>query len=153
MDNHAKVAAMSFHRVLGRQHCECDIALAAIEQAALDDRWPDAGRTFDEFIAQTEEHFAYEEYVLFPALQQANPMTTQPVAVMLSDHAQIRELASDMQIAIGDRRLDLLQGTSETLMFLLQQHNAKEENVLYPIADQLLDSQRLLQQRPNAGRA
>ena len=50
------------------------------------------------------------------------------------------------------RRRDLLQGASETLVFLLQQHNAREENVLYPIAEQLLDPQQLQLQQTHTGR-
>lgn len=147
-----QVAAMSFHETLSHQHRNCDIALAGVEQEAIDGRWSDAERAFNNFLALTEDHFTYEEQVLFPALQQANPMTAQPVSVMQSDHTQIRELAADLQIALQERRRDLLQGASETLVFLLQQHNAKEESVLYPIADQLLDPQELpIQQSPHDG--
>jgi len=37
---------------------------------------------------------------------------------------------------------DAYLGLSETLNMLMQQHNMKEENMLYPMSDQVLSSDR-----------
>lgn len=129
---------MSFKSVLSQRHKECDVSYAGIETAAHRGDWAAAMRAFDAFVSQTEHHFHYEENVLFPALELAKPMTRQPTTVMRAEHEQIRDLAGDLRAAIEGREIELLSGSLETLMFLLQQHNAKEENILYPLADQTL---------------
>lgn len=98
----------------------------------------DAVQLLDAFVTEIESHFHYEENVLFPALQRVQPMASQPVAVMLSEHEQIREFIKDLRSAVDGQRSDEVDGLAQTLMFVIQQHNAKEEAVLYPLADQLL---------------
>jgi hemerythrin-like domain-containing protein len=130
---------MSFSNTLGGEHRACDRAFAAIERAAQMADWQGAETACHEFLARTERHFRYEEETLFPALCKARPMAEGPVAVMRAEHAQVRELATDLAAAVAEHDLDGLRSSAETLMFLLQQHNAKEENVLYPLADDILD--------------
>jgi hemerythrin-like domain-containing protein len=43
--------------------------------------------------------------------------------------------------AIHDNNKNKFFGTSETLMILLQQHNMKEEQMLYPMAQQHLSGE------------
>ena len=59
---------------------------------------------------------------------------------MRGEHAQARRLLEDLSaaVAIGSRSETL--GLVETLLMLLQQHNAKEEGILYPMADAVLGS-------------
>lgn len=52
----------------------------------------------------------------------------------------MRALLEDLEGAIGKRDPDECLGLVETLHFLIQQHNAKEEGILYPLADQGLAS-------------
>lgn len=130
---------MSFQNTLSHQHRSCDIALSKVEATARAGDWHRATTEFDGFLAETEAHFRYEETILFPALERAHPAAAKPVAVMRGEHAQIRELTGDLGIAIRNQRPDLLKGVVETLVFLLQQHNAKEESALYPLADQVLE--------------
>jgi hemerythrin-like domain-containing protein len=58
------------------------------------------------------------------------------------EHEQMRGLIQDMAgaFAAGDRNACL--GLSETLNMLMQQHNLKEENMLYPMSDQVLSNSR-----------
>ena len=53
-------------------------------------------------------------------------------------HAQMRELLEDMRASIERRERDAFLGLSETLLVIMQQHNAKEEQILYRMADQVL---------------
>ena len=64
-----------------------------------------------------------------------------PTAVMRSEHAQIRELMEAAAAAIDARDADDFSGYAETLHIMTQQHNMKEENVLYPMCDQHLAAQ------------
>jgi hemerythrin-like domain-containing protein len=134
------VPSMSFQQQLTLQHSACDNAFAEIESQLESANWLGVERAFTQFLRDIEEHFDYEEQVLFPALEAASPMALQPVTVMRAEHEQIRELAADLRQAINEQQSDLTRGSLETLMFLIQQHNAKEENVLYPMADQLLST-------------
>jgi hemerythrin-like domain-containing protein len=83
-------------------------------------------------------HFAREEQVLFPAFEAATGMTSGPTAVMRMEHRQIEQLMASLQAALDRRDREEYLGVSETLLMLMQQHNAKEENILYPMADRSL---------------
>ena len=80
-----------------------------------------------------------EEEILFPAIEEKTGMVNQgPTAVMRMEHEQMRGVLDQMAQAIeaGDFQATLDQG--DTLLMPIQQHNIKEEGVLYPMADQVL---------------
>ena len=58
------------------------------------------------------------------------------------EHQQMRNLLARMSEAVlcGNQE-DILE-VDETMMILMQQHNVKEEGILYPMADQHLASYR-----------
>ena len=61
--------------------------------------------------------------------------------MMRQEHTQMRALMSQMLEAIDADNKDKFFGLSETLMILLQQHNMKEEQMLYPMAQQHLSGE------------
>ena len=77
-------------------------------------------------------------------------MTMGPTAVMRSEHAQIRELMAAAAAAIEAQNADDFSGYAETLHIMTQQHNMKEENVLYPMCDQHLAAAPALLERLQA---
>ncbi|MBK9394046.1 MAG: hemerythrin domain-containing protein [Uliginosibacterium sp.] len=79
-------------------------------------------------------HFAAEEEVMFPAFEAASGMSCGPTAVMRMEHAEARELLDDLAAATQVQDTDGVRGHAEALLILLQQHNMKEENILYPAA-------------------
>jgi len=123
-------------------HRACDEAWAAAE-AALDSGDASAGReAFEAFERAMERHFGWEEEHLFPALEAATGMAGMgPTAVMRAEHRQMRAVLAQMRGALdsGDGGEVLDQG--DTLLMLIQQHNAKEEAMLYPMAQQRLAAQ------------
>lgn len=129
---------MPFKKSLTGQHRASDQLLTTTEQAAHRGDWAAAVEAAQAFIDATEAHLHYEEDILFPALQAAAPMTAGPVVVMRSEHAQMRELFAELRDAAGAQDATLLADVVDTLLLIMQQHNAKEENVLYPIADRTL---------------
>jgi len=143
---------MTFSQVLTAQHRACDEELAKIEQAAYRADWSGAAKAARIFIESTEAHFRFEEQVLFPALESTTPMAAGPVSVMRGEHAQVRDLFGELRGATEKQDASQLADAVETLLLLIQQHNMKEENVLYPIADQSLDDD-LLGQREGSGEA
>jgi iron-sulfur cluster repair protein YtfE (RIC family) len=59
----------------------------------------------------------------------------------------MRSLVSEMDTAIAAKDEDSFLGLAETLMILTQQHNMKEEQILYPMSDQVLgDADTLIEQ-------
>ena len=61
-----------------------------------------------------------------------------PTMIMRGEHTQMRELLDEMAQSIADRDSDSYLGQSETLLMIMQQHNLKEQQMLYPMTDQVL---------------
>jgi hemerythrin-like domain-containing protein len=58
--------------------------------------------------------------------------------IMRAEHVQIRGLIAEMKRDIEQQAADHYLGISETLLILMQQHNAKEEQMLYVMCDNVL---------------
>lgn len=127
--------------LLGEHHRQCDESFAAVEQAIEAGAWDQAAAGFARFEKSMQQHFNVEESILFPAFETRTGMTMGPTAVMRSEHAQIRELLEAAAEAISAHDADEYSGYAETLHIMTQQHNMKEENVLYPMCDQHLAAQ------------
>ncbi|HXH02284.1 MAG TPA: hemerythrin domain-containing protein [Candidatus Competibacteraceae bacterium] len=124
-----------------RQHRACDDAFALAESAVARDDWEHAVPCFEYFREESEAHFNGEEQVLFPAFEACTGMRAGPTHVMRQEHAQLRGLLEAMTQALAQRDREQYLGLADTLMILLQQHNLKEEQVLYPMAEQVLAGQ------------
>jgi hemerythrin-like domain-containing protein len=61
-----------------------------------------------------------------------------PTQVMRMEHVQMRALMDDAAAALANGDADDYLGLAETLLIMMQQHNMKEENILYPMCDQHL---------------
>ena len=123
------------------KHGACDDEFAVAEENALDGNWSKAETAFNAFHNGMAQHFKIEEDVLFPALASAGGPSG-PVQVMLMEHTQIRGLLDEMAAAVTEKNEQEYSGLSETLLIVMQQHNHKEENILYPIMDQILSKER-----------
>jgi len=121
-------------------HHECDELWAAVEAAAEEGDAPATVSAFEAFDAAMRRHFRMEEEVLFPALEAATGMTMGPTRVMRMEHDQMRGLLSQMAAAARGE-LDALVEQGDTLLMVTQQHNVKEEGILYPMAGGQLRSQ------------
>lgn len=129
---------MGIKETMSRHHRFCDEAFALAETAVSKKDWDQANQHFSAFIERTNHHFNQEEQVLFPEFEAATGMTMGPTQIMRSEHAQMRQLFDDMAEALNSRDRNQYLGLSETLMMIMQQHNMKEEQILYPMADQAL---------------
>lgn len=119
-------------------HRRCDRMLAELEEAVSKDDWDSASTRFDAFQLAMAQHLSMEEDVLFPALEQRTGQAQGPTGVMRMEHTQLRQLTTDMSAALAASDQAQFLGLSETLMMLMQQHNMKEEQMLYPMADSVL---------------
>jgi hemerythrin-like domain-containing protein len=122
-------------------HRACDQLWVAVEDAAEAGDASAAQAAFAAFDAATRRHFDIEELVLFPALEEATGVTMGPTRVMRMEHEQMRGLLSRMATAASSSDLDALVEHGDTLLMLTQQHNLKEEGMLYPMAASQLQAQ------------
>lgn len=120
-----------------QDHKECDEIFAQMEDAVAS-KSEEALSKFEAFGDSLTNHFKMEEMILFPMFEQETGMTQGPTQVMVMEHEQMRELLSKMQKAIELNENDKFFGLSETLMILMQQHNMKEEQMLYTMIQQHL---------------
>lgn len=125
-------------RLLGDDHNHCDEIFAQAEAAVSQRQWDDAKRRFADLRAALARHFSAEEQTLFPAFEARTGMLAGPTRVMRSEHAQMNGLVERMAEALARRDDEGYLGESETLLMLMRQHNLKEEQILYPMADRSL---------------
>ncbi|MFV0478248.1 MAG: hemerythrin domain-containing protein [Parahaliea sp.] len=98
------------------------------------------------FLAKFEEgllrHIAWEEQLLFPRFEQVTGMfESGPTKVMEHEHRQIRSLLQEIgyQLNSGSD----CKEANDALKILLESHNQKEEGILYPQCDRLLNEEQL----------
>ncbi len=129
---------MSITAPLSQHHKHCDDIFARAEEACANGDWASGEEAFALLVNQLETHFTSEEELLFPAFENATGMTSGPTEVMRGEHVQMRDLMAQMKEALAARDSDGFGGAAETLLILMQQHNMKEENILYPMCDNAL---------------
>jgi iron-sulfur cluster repair protein YtfE (RIC family) len=133
--------------IMQDNHRHCDELYATAEGAVAEGDWSGADQAWKSFCQELDTHITErEEGQLFPALEAVNGPAG-PIAVMRSEHEQMRALVAQMNEALAARDSEQFLGLGETLMMLTQQHNMKEENILYPIMDQCIagEADKLLQ--------
>lgn len=101
-------------------------------------------------------HHAKEEYVLFRFMEEHGmPRYGGPIGVMLMEHDQGREYVSKMAEAIKEIKQGNSSGgkkyAENAMNFadLLTQHIHKEDNILYPMSEQMMedgDEKKLLEE-------
>lgn len=129
---------MSIATYMHSHHFLCDGRFADAEEAGRRGDWPRAEVLLGEFRGELEAHFTSEETLLFPAFEAATGMTEGPTRVMRGEHAQMRDLVAQMTQALARKDGDAFAGAAETLLVFMQQHNMKEEHILYPMCDRNL---------------
>ncbi len=139
--------------VLLAHHHRCDDLFADAEKSAMAGRWPECDEAFLKFRREMEAHFATEEQLLFPAFEAASGSSAGPTQVMRMEHTQMNGLLRALDEAVAARDADAFAGNADTLLILMQQHNMKEENILYPMCDQALSGQSLPLRKELAKRA
>ncbi len=135
---------------LSQYHQHCDNLFAEAENAATKNDLDAAKAGFGAFRDSMEHHLGMEETILFPAFEQATGSNMGPTRVMRMEHAQMRELFAQMQAALDASDTQTYAGLSETLLVLMQQHNFKEEQMLYPMADRAVPDRDALIQKMEA---
>lgn len=117
-----------------REHRESDGGILS----AVDARADRTGRqALADAIHALRRHIYAEEELMFPALRDAGVVG--PVLVMLREHAEMWPLLDTVEQSAADDDVPALREACASLLDLLARHNPKEEAILYPQADTLLD--------------
>ena len=118
-------------------HRACDALWAAVESAADAGDTPACQAAYARFEAAMHRHLAMEEEVLFPWFEERSGLRQGPTMVMRSEHEQMRAVLTDMRRASEDGDAEGVVDYGDTLLMLIQQHNLKEESILYPMCDRM----------------
>jgi iron-sulfur cluster repair protein YtfE (RIC family) len=133
--------ASSLRQYFTLDHRHCDEIWAEVEaaiEAGSDEAARAVWRRFDE---ELRRHLRMEEEILFPAFENATGMTGGgPTFVMRAEHVQMRGLLDQMATTVAAGDFQELLDEGDTLLLLIQQHNQKEEQMLYPMSEQALAS-------------
>jgi hemerythrin-like domain-containing protein len=85
-------------------------------------------------------HHSKEEDVLFPVLKRCGiPEEGGPLAIMKHEHVEGRALKDRLRDGAEQGNRDEVSRAVRALCYLLHEHIAKEENVLFQMARQMLD--------------
>jgi len=119
-------------------HGRCDLLFSAAESAAEKGQWIECATRTRAFSMALQRHFSLEEETLFPAFEARTGMTAGPTRVMRQEHEQMRTLVGELEHAAEHADQPAFEDLAETLLILMQQHNIKEESILYPMCEQLI---------------
>ena len=137
----------SISSIMTQHHRLCDQHFSDMENAAAEQEWGTVDQALTLLCSHIEDHFSEEENFLFPDFEQQVGSSQGPTQVMRMEHQQVRELLESLKKAVQERSQDQVMGYSDTLMIMVQQHNMKEEQILYPMIDEALgDDQPVLGQ-------
>ena len=92
-------------------------------------------------------HFTKEEEALFPEIEKFMPRESGPVGVMLTEHEDLRNTNAEMQSVIDEYLRDadnseakgMIQRYGTHFIGVLRDHIAKENDILFMMADMHLD--------------
>ena len=124
------------------EHRECDEIFATAEKAVIDGDFKEADKQFLLFANETLSHFKKEEESLFPTFEEISGSADGPTRVMKFEHEQVRGLIGKMAGAIENKDSDAYLSLAESMMILLQQHNMKEEQMLYAMCDRVIPKEK-----------
>jgi len=123
---------------LAEDHRRCDALFAEAEAAAQGGDPKRAGALSAMFTFGMRRHFSMEEEGFFSEFDARTGMQgSGPTQVMREEHAQMRGLLDRIDAAAAAADLAGLLSAGETLLILMEQHNLKEEQMLYVFADEV----------------
>ena len=114
-----------------------------INQPTIDQAKIEEFLHFTEIFA--EPHHQKEEQVLFPALENKGiPNEGGPIGMMLLEHAAKRDYLAKMRESLQKNDKAKLKENTQSMISLLRDHIYKEDNILYPCAQDALTKDELI---------
>lgn len=137
---------LSVTALLSEEHQYILKVISAVEQECTtmenqivinDSFWP----AIIDFVQNYADHFhhAKEEEILFKEMCRDDvPLPCNPVQQMLYEHEQGRKFVRQLVTALENKVLANILDNARNYAMLLRSHIHKEDNILYPMADQAL---------------
>ena len=125
---------LALDELFAADHQRCDNAWAEVEAALEKNNLNALARAWQRFDERTRAHLAMEEDVLFSAFERSTGITQGPTRIMAIEHEQMRALLSGIANQVATGNVLAVSNQGDTLLMLTQQHNQKEEAMLYPMA-------------------
>ncbi|MBA5687851.1 hemerythrin domain-containing protein [Rugamonas apoptosis] len=123
---------------LAHDHSRCDGLYAdAVAHVAAHD-WDQAAISFLEFAEAMRRHVEMEERVVYPAFEELLANTAAPTQSLHAEHHLLCEIMHRMGMAIQRRDVIEFSDHADTFRLITEQHNLKEEGILFPMFDKLL---------------
>ncbi|MHB8563788.1 MAG: hemerythrin domain-containing protein [Acidiferrobacteraceae bacterium] len=123
-------------------HYRCDRLLEQAEEAVSEHRWARAATCLDAYASMLRCHIEAEEHILFPALERAHGGMFTPGRVMRIEHRRFEGSLAALSGFVMERDQGAFRTEAEALKTALANHNRKEEQVLYPLADRMVPPER-----------
>jgi hemerythrin-like domain-containing protein len=121
---------------LEREHREIDSGVEAFTTGLS--RGEGSPEPLRQAMAALRRHIYLEEEFLFPPLRAAGMVP--PIFVMLREHGELWTTMDTLESQLTeDPRGEAASATCQMLTIQLQTHNEKEEPIIYPQADTVLD--------------
>lgn len=94
-----------------------------------------------------EFHFRQEEEALFPVLGEVIGTGAGPIAVMLEEHQVLREAVARLKEAVAEAvpETAAVLPPAQTIVSVLTDHIHKEDEVLFPMAEEMLRAEQLVE--------
>ncbi|MGH3002634.1 MAG: hemerythrin domain-containing protein [Gaiellaceae bacterium] len=128
--------AQTLAAALAREHREIDQAIEAYLAAAPGEGQPEL---LTQAMTALRRHIFLEEEYLFPPLRDAGFVA--PIFVMLREHGELWQTMQSLERELAADEADSgLRGGCKWLLAQLEKHNSKEEPILYPHADSVLEA-------------
>jgi iron-sulfur cluster repair protein YtfE (RIC family) len=131
-------------RYLSWDHDRLDGLLGEVTRRVEAGDLKQAGSLFEAFDSGLRRHIRLEETILFPLFEQRTGRSTGPTTVMRVEHRAIEAQLLRMRQALDIGDAAEYGGGLGMLHEVLGAHNLKEESVLYPTTDDLLDPEERL---------
>ncbi|MBF0152442.1 MAG: hemerythrin domain-containing protein [Magnetococcales bacterium] len=116
-------------------HRRCDSVFVVLEQKATAGDKEATSLHFRQFEKGMQRHFDMEEKVFFPAFEARTGMTRGPTMVMRMEHDQMRGILKQMRQSLEGGEVSGVARACTTLLMVMQQHNIKEEQMLYAMGE------------------
>ncbi|MCK9336564.1 MAG: hemerythrin domain-containing protein [Arcobacteraceae bacterium] len=136
---------MTINTFMTGEHRRCDENFANLESVIDSGDFENAKKVFEEFKNDMLTHFKQEESVMFAEFNSCSGGGCNPTSVMLAEHDQIRITLDQIKTALENSDKNRALGLCENLLFIMQQHNMKEEQIMYNLADNTLDSDDIIE--------
>ncbi len=124
----------SIDQIMQHDHERLDLLLEQSAEAVSHGAWQEAAHFLEAFRhGIVDGHMTVEESTLFPAFERQKGDAAQSLTALLrKGHQDLRIFFEEMAEAIQEQDAETFEDLLGTVQTILKQHDAREENELYP---------------------